>query len=59
MLISGGLEIMTHKPIGRTPALRIKYTWVYLAIPLGGACMIVEIILRMYRRLKNLLRQSS
>ena len=59
MLISGGLEIMTHKPIGRTPALRIKYTWVYLAMPLGGSCMIIEIILRMSRRLKNLHRHSS
>lgn len=59
MLILGGLEIMTHKPIGRTPALRIKYTWVYLAMPLGGSCMIIEIIIRMSRRVKNLHRKSS
>jgi TRAP-type C4-dicarboxylate transport system permease small subunit len=51
MLTIGGWEMMTSKPIGTTAALRIKYTWVYLTIPLGGVSMIAEIALRFYRRL--------
>jgi TRAP-type C4-dicarboxylate transport system permease small subunit len=62
-LTIGGWEMMTSKPIGTTAALRIKYTWVYLAIPLGGVSMIAEIALRFYRRLikfrKKVLESAS
>ncbi len=58
LLLYGGLRMMFQKPIGRTPALRIKYTWAYLAMPLGSACMIIENIWRIVNRIKAL-RYSS
>lgn len=52
-LIIGGWEMVTNKPIGRTPALRIKYSWIYLAIPLGSLCMGAETLLRFIRRIQK------
>ncbi|RFU93770.1 TRAP transporter small permease [Sphaerochaeta halotolerans] len=51
-LVFGGWEMVTHKPIGRTPALRVKYSWIYLAIPLGSLCMFAETVMRFIRRIK-------
>jgi TRAP-type C4-dicarboxylate transport system permease small subunit len=52
-LVFGGWEMVTHKPVGRTPALRIKYSWIYLAIPIGSMFMLAETILRFIRRIKK------
>ncbi len=30
--------------IGKTPALRISFFWVYLALPIGACLMMVEIV---------------
>ncbi len=53
LLVFGGWEMVTNKPIGRTPALRIKYSWIYLAIPLGSVCMFSETVMRIIRRIKK------
>jgi TRAP-type C4-dicarboxylate transport system permease small subunit len=58
-LIIGGWEMVTHKPIGRTPALRIKYSWIYLAIPLGSICMFAETVLRFIRRIHKVKNADS
>ncbi|SLM18152.1 putative 2,3-diketo-L-gulonate TRAP transporter small permease protein YiaM [uncultured spirochete] len=54
LLIWGALDMITSGPVGFTPSLRIKFTWVYWAIPLGSISMLIEIIFRLYRRIKNL-----
>jgi len=40
-----GLLMAVDEWIGRTPALRISFFWVYLALPIGAALMICEIAL--------------
>lgn len=49
MVIHGGLE-MLDGPSGRTPALRMRYSWIYVAIPIGGAAMVIEVCLRILSR---------
>ena len=39
-----GCVMAVEEWIGRTPALRISFFWVYLALPIGALLMVVEII---------------
>lgn len=41
-----GLDIAREEGIMRTPALRIKYFWVFLAIPIGAALMLIQLLSR-------------
>ncbi len=59
MITAGSFDMMFSGPVGYTPSLRIKFSWVYLAIPLGGISMIAEILLRLIRRLRNKLEHSD
>lgn len=52
LLIYGGIEKF-EGPIGRSPALRVRYTWVYLAIPLGGVAMLIERCKRIVLRFRQ------
>lgn len=56
LVIVGGMDMITAGPVGYTPSLRIKFTWVYWAIPLGSASMLIEIIFRLIKRIQNLSR---
>jgi len=56
LVIVGGMDMITTGPVGYTPSLRIKFTWVYWAIPLGSASMLIEIIFRLIKRIQNLSR---
>ncbi len=50
-----GWHMISQKLVGRTPALRVSYRFIYLAIPLGGLTMTIETILRMIGRVKKIL----
>jgi len=39
-----GCVMAVEEWIGKTPALRISFFWVYLALPIGACLMMVEII---------------
>jgi len=39
-----GYKIAVEEWIGKTPALRIPFFWVYLALPIGAFLMIVQIV---------------
>ncbi len=41
-----GLDIAREEGIMRTPALRIYYFWVFLAVPIGAAVMLLQLIAR-------------
>jgi len=58
LVIVGGMDMITAGPVGYTPSLRIKFTWVYWAIPLGSASMLIEIIFRLIKRIQNLSRSN-
>jgi TRAP-type C4-dicarboxylate transport system permease small subunit len=54
MLTLGAINMMTSGPVGFTPSLRIKFSWVYLAVPLGGISMLLEIAARLFKRIKRI-----
>lgn len=58
LLINGGIQKF-EGPIGRSPALRVRYTWVYLAIPLGGGAMLLERSMRIVSRIRQLLGRGT
>ena len=37
-----GLDVAREEGIMRTPALRIQYFWVFLAVPIGAVLMLVQ-----------------
>ena len=41
-----GLDVAREEGIMRTPALRIHYFWVFLAIPIGAALMLIQLAWR-------------
>ncbi|GAB5375611.1 MAG: hypothetical protein AcusKO_20730 [Acuticoccus sp.] len=41
-----GLDIAREEGIMRTPALRIEYFWVFLAVPVGAALMVIQLLSR-------------
>lgn len=59
LVILGAIDMITSGPAGYTPSLRIKFIWVYWAIPLGSASMLVEIIFRLIKRIKKLSHTNS
>lgn len=52
LIIYGGIQ-QFEGPIGRSPALRVRYTWVYLSIPLGGGAMLLERSIRIISRIRQ------
>lgn len=50
-LLYGGLLLMEMAHSQITPALGISKSWVYAAVPLGAALMLIEYVLRIARRL--------
>ena len=45
-----GCVMAMEEWIGKTPALRISFFWVYLALPIGACLMMVEIIAKNVQR---------
>ena len=41
-----GLAMAVDEAIMRTPALRLSFFWVYLALPIGAALMLLQLVLR-------------
>jgi len=41
-----GLDVAREEGIMRTPALRIHYFWVFIAIPVGAALMLIQLVSR-------------
>jgi TRAP-type C4-dicarboxylate transport system permease small subunit len=39
-----GLRMSGEEWVGRTPALRLRYFWVYLALPIGAFLMMVQLV---------------
>ena len=39
-----GFEMAREEWIGRTPALRVRYFWVFLALPVGALLMMVQMV---------------
>jgi TRAP-type C4-dicarboxylate transport system permease small subunit len=44
VLVWNGIDIVLEEGVMRTPALRIRYFWVYLAIPVGAAVMLLQLV---------------
>lgn len=45
VLFYQGLDIALNEGRMRTPALRIPYLWVFLAVPIGAAAMLIQLLL--------------
>ena len=41
-----GLDVAREEGIMRTPALRIQYFWVFLAVPIGAVLMLIQLLSR-------------
>ena len=54
IFVINGWDMVSEKLVGRTPAMRISFRFVYLSIPLGGLSMLIEIVLRLVRRVKKI-----
>lgn len=54
-----GCVMAVEEWIGKTPALRISFFWVYLALPIGACLMMVEIIAKNVERKKAADRDSE
>ncbi|MHC4155250.1 MAG: TRAP transporter small permease [Planctomycetota bacterium] len=39
-----GLKMSSEEWIGKTPALRLRFFWVYLALPIGAFLMMVQLV---------------
>ncbi|MHC4215129.1 MAG: TRAP transporter small permease [Planctomycetota bacterium] len=39
-----GFEMAREEWIGRTPALRVRYFWIFLALPVGALLMMVQMV---------------
>ncbi|MFA5663281.1 TRAP transporter small permease [Castellaniella sp.] len=52
-LLYGGLQLMQMAQTQITPALGISKSWIYAAVPLGSALMLIEYVLRIRRRLSG------
>jgi len=48
-----GCVMAVEEWIGKTPALRISFFWVYLALPVGACLMMVEIVAKYIQRGKG------
>jgi TRAP-type C4-dicarboxylate transport system permease small subunit len=48
-----GILMAVDERIGRTPALRISFFWVYLALPVGAFLMMLQIIAKYLGHRKN------
>jgi TRAP-type C4-dicarboxylate transport system permease small subunit len=44
MILVKGISMAVDEWIGRTPALRVRFFWVYLALPIGALLMMVQIV---------------
>lgn len=44
VLFLQGLDIALNEGRMKTPALRIKYFWVFLAVPIGAAAMLIQLL---------------
>ena len=44
MILVKGISMAVDEWIGRTPALRVRFFWVYLALPIGALLMMVQIL---------------
>jgi TRAP-type C4-dicarboxylate transport system permease small subunit len=54
VIIIGGVEQVRDSFIKKTAALRISYSIVYLGFPVGGICMLVETLAKIFLKMKNL-----
>lgn len=52
-LLYGGLLLMELASSQSLPALGISKSWVYAAVPIGAALMLIEYVLRIKRRLSG------
>lgn len=52
-LLYGGILLMDMASTQITPALGISKSWVYAAVPIGAALMLIEYVLRIKRRLSG------
>lgn len=48
VLFFQGLDIALNEGRMKTPALRINFFWVFLAVPIGAAAMLIQLILSQF-----------
>lgn len=53
VILRQGYKMAVYEIIARTPALRISFFWVYLALPIGAVLMMVQIIAKYFFGLSN------
>lgn len=44
VILVHGFEMACEEWIGRTPALRVRYFWIFLALPIGALLMMVQMV---------------
>lgn len=54
VLLYGGWQLMDMTGGQTTPGLGVPKSWVYLAVPVGAALMLIELALRIVRRLRGI-----
>jgi len=53
VILKKGYEMAVNELIARTPALRVSFFWVYLALPIGAVMMMLQIIAKHIFGLKS------
>ena len=48
VLLWQGLDVALHDGRMKTPALRIPYFWIYLAVPLGAGAMLLMLLFKQF-----------
>ncbi|WP_425053326.1 TRAP transporter small permease [Psychromarinibacter sp. S121] len=48
VLLWQGIDVAVHDGRMKTPALRISYFWIYLAVPLGAGAMLLMLLFKQF-----------